>query len=217
MHDASRDTSYTVDIDGQAVRYTASSAPEAEEPFPNAFQQWPDYRLLGTARVEGIKMIPGPNPNRGKTIESKHNAFTLGGIVNKSNTDSTGTGCGCLFILMIVAAAIYGGYQWLDSVGWTSHREETVISARSDWLVGESKECWSATLNSEGAALLNKEIGFAMSSVSCDDGQKHNMKVTFFGRRVQTEYKVVNWRCKREQTSLLNDNSFTCYQMSGQR
>ena len=136
-----------------------------------------------------------------------------------SDTKETEADWGCmvpLFFLCIVGAAIFAGYGWLDSIGWISHREETVISARSDWLVGESKECWSAPLNSDGAVLLKKEVGYAMSSVSCDDGQEHKMKVTFYGRKLQN-YNVVNWRCTRNEVSFLNDNSFTCYQTGGQR
>jgi hypothetical protein len=135
-----------------------------------------------------------------------------------SDLKETATGWGCLLLLGIIGYAIYGGYGgygWLDSIGWISHREETVISARSDWLVGESKECWSATINSDGATLLKREIGYAMSSVSCDDGQEHKMTVTFYGRKVQSEYKVITWRCTRNEVSFLNDDSFTCYQTGG--
>jgi hypothetical protein len=132
-----------------------------------------------------------------------------------SEAKETAAGWGCLIILCILGYAIYGGYEWLDSIGWISHREDTTISARSDWLVGESKECWSATLNNDGAAQLAKEIGYTMSYVSCDDGPEHKMKVTFYGRTVQPEYKVVSWRCTREQTSFISDNTFTCYQTGG--
>jgi hypothetical protein len=155
--------------------------------------------------------------------------------------DASATAWNWIIFLAIVGGAIYGGHEWLDSIGWISHRQETVISARSDWLVGESKECWSASLNSDGGAALflsrwgivrrwsfpgagpalisalGKEVSSAMSAVSCDDGPEHKMKVTFYGRRVQPEYKVVDWRCTRNEVSFLNDNSFTCYQTGGQR
>jgi hypothetical protein len=116
--------------------------------------------------------------------------------------------CALAFFLILLA---YGLFSWMDESGWISHREETVISVRSDWLVGESKECWSATLDSDGAALSRKEIGYAMSSISCDDGPEHKMEVTFYGRKVQPEYKLVSWRCTR------NVISFTCYQTGGER
>lgn len=117
----------------------------------------------------------------------------------------------CAFVFVLIALA-YGLYSWMEESGWISHREETVISARSDWLAAESKECWSATQDSVIAALSGKEVGYAMSSVSCDDGPEHKMKVTFYGRKVQAEHAFVNWRCTRNEVSFLNDNSFTCYQ-----
>ena len=124
----------------------------------------------------------------------------------------TGTGWGSSALLwLFLCLAGYAGYEWLDSIGWISHQEETVISARSDWLVGESKECSSATLNSDGAAPTGKEVGYAMSSVSCDDGPEHKMEVTFYGQKVQADYKLVSWRCTR------NVLSFTCYQTGGER
>ena len=59
-----------------------------------------------------------------------------------SDAKETAMGWGCLVLLCLVGYAIYGGYGWLDSVGWDcAHREDTAITARSDWLVGESKEC----------------------------------------------------------------------------
>lgn len=134
-----------------------------------------------------------------------------------SDAKETAAGWGCLILLCFVGYAIYGGYKWLDTMGWISHREDTVITAGNSWLVGESKECWSAPLNAEGAAQSGKPIGYAMSSVTCDDGPDHSMKVTFYGRKVQAEYKAVSWRCTRNEVSFFNDNSFTCYQTGGQR
>jgi len=134
-----------------------------------------------------------------------------------SDGKETGAGCGCIFFLMIIGAAVFAGYEGLDSIGWISHREETTITARGDWLVDESKECWSSPVNNEEARLLKKGVGYAMYSISCDDGPEHEMKVTFYGRKVQSEYKVVNWRCTRSEVSFFNDNSFTCYQTGGQR
>jgi len=144
-----------------------------------------------------------------KALEERNGKHTDWGW---SDPKKATTGLGWIVLLCIVGSAIYGGYEWLDSIGWISHREVTVISARSDWLVGESKECWSATQDRIIAALSGKEVGYAMSSVSCDDGQEHKMKVTFYGRKVQAEHAFVNWRCTRNEVSFLNDNSFTCYQ-----
>ncbi len=67
------------------------------------------------------------------------------------------------------------------------------------------------TLNAAGAAQLGKPVGYAMSGVTCDDGPEHKMKVTFYGRQVQTEYNAVSWRCTKGMIS------FTCYQTGGER
>jgi 8-oxo-dGTP pyrophosphatase MutT (NUDIX family) len=76
-----------------------------------------------------------------------------------SDAKETAAGWGCLILLCFAGYAIYGGYEWLDTMGWISHREDSVITAGSGWLVGESKECWSAPLNAEGAAQSGKPIG----------------------------------------------------------
>ena len=112
----------------------------------------------------------------------------------------TATGCGCLVVLCIVGYAIYGGYGWLDWIGWISHREETVISARSDWLPGESKECVSYTRKKEWATFSDKDVGYAMPWVKCDDGPDHHIRVTFYGRKVQPEYQAIGWRCSRNES-----------------
>jgi hypothetical protein len=108
-------------------------------------------------------------------------------------------------------------YSLLDDSGWISHQVETVISARSDWLPGESKECLSYTRKREWATFQDKEVGYAMPWVKCDDGPDHHMKVTFYGRKVQPEYQTIGWRCSRNEVSFLNDSSFTCYQTGGER
>ena len=122
--------------------------------------------------------------------------------------------CGHAFVLIALG---YGLYGWMDENGWISHNEETVISARSDWLVGESKECLSYARKRDWATFQDKEVGYAMSWVNCDDGPEHKMRVTFYGREVQTEYEVVSWRCVRNEVSFFNNNSFTCYQAGGER
>lgn len=136
-----------------------------------------------------------------------------------------------LLLLIFIGYGIYCGYRWLDSLGWVSHREETVITARSDWLVGESKDCWSApvnywaaqvakyggvTLDKSGSLIDDSMSAYVMSSVSCDDGPQHKMKVTFWGRKMQTDYRTVTWHCTKEQV-LFSGNTFTCYQTGGHR
>jgi hypothetical protein len=138
--------------------------------------------------------------------------WAMGG---KESTGDSGV-WGCLTTLCILALLILGGYEWLESVAWVSHREETLITVNADWLVGESKQCWSITLDSRSAALLHKETGYAMYSVNCGDGAQHSIKVNFYGSEIQGANRLINWRCEREQPSFLNDNSFTCYETGTQ-
>jgi hypothetical protein len=138
-------------------------------------------------------------------------------LKNPPESNDNGVGCGCLFILAILAALAFAGYEGLDSMGWIPHREDTVISARGDWLPGESKECLSYTRKKDWPAFKDKAVGYAMSWVKCDDGPDHQMKVTFYGRKVQPEYETIRWRCTRSEVSFFNDNSFTCYQTGGER
>lgn len=161
------------------------------------------------------RQLDEPTMSRIMAVADKALDEKSGKQESMSDAKETGRALGSIvrlcIVIVFVGYAIYGGYEWLDSIGWISHQEETVISARSDWLVGESKECSSATLNSDGAAPTGKEVGYAMSSVSCDDGPEHKMEVTFYGQKVQADYKLVSWRCTR------NVLSFTCYQTGGER
>ena len=104
--------------------------------------------------------------------------------------------CGYALVFIFLA---YGLYSWMDESGWISHREETVISARSDWLAGESKECLSYTRKREWATFQDKDVGYAMPWVKCDDGPDHQMKVTFYGRKLQPEYETISWRSEERR------------------
>jgi hypothetical protein len=208
-HDECLDEFRSVEMYGQEVPFTATSSPEAGEPFPDAFRLWPDYKPLGVASIETIKVIPGRKPND-REVDAKGKIPGWGWTDAWENNKKTIKTLGYLTILCIVGYAIYGGYGWLDSIGWISHQEETVITARSDWLVGESKECWSATLGSDGAALAGKKVGYAMPAVSCDDGPEHKMTITFYGRVEQPDHNLVKWRCTKGMIS------FTCYQTGGE-
>lgn len=135
-------------------------------------------------------------------------------------------------ILYLVGFGIYQGYVCLDSLGWISHREETVITAQSDWLAGESKDCWSApndyytalakkyggvSIDKSGKVIDDSMAGYVMSTVTCDHGPEHKMKVTFYGRKIQDDYKVVTWRCMKGEDSIFGNGMFTCYQTGGYR
>lgn len=176
-----------------------------------------------SSQEDSKRLMDGlPNGLRGFVAGFRHGwataARTTGQPSAKPLSDDlkeTAAGWGSLIlgflVLGFIVSLIVGGYDGLDSVGWISHREDTVITAGSNWLVGESKECFSMTLNATGAAQLGEPVGYAMSGVTCDDGPEHKMKVTFYGRQVQTEYNAVSWRCTKGMIS------FTCYQTGGER
>lgn len=152
-----------------------------------------------------------------KALEKTDGVQGEPGRKTMSDAKETGTGCGCIFFLVIIGAAIFAGYEVLDSMGWVSHREETTISVRGDWLVGESKECKSYTRKKDWFTFQDKDVGYAITGFICDDGPEHQMKVTFYGRKVQPEYESISWRCEREQPWFGDGNSFTCYQTGGER
>jgi len=113
---------------------------------------------------------------------------------------------GCVIGLFVIAYMGYWGYTALDSAGWISHREDSVITAKENWFVGESKDCTSYPLDPNSAKSVRKPRGYAILRLSCDDGPEHNVPITFWGRSEQPEYEWVTWRCKREP------DSFTCKQ-----
>jgi hypothetical protein len=121
-------------------------------------------------------------------------------------------GCGCLFVIAVIAAISWGAYDGLDSLGWIPHNEETAITAQSSWLVGESKECVSyPPFNQAEAYPLGKPVGYAVALIKCDDGPEHRIKIRFFGRIEQPEYAAVRWKCTR------GEDGFTCYELGGIR
>jgi hypothetical protein len=117
-------------------------------------------------------------------------------------------GIGCVILAVCVIFSGYWFYNRLDSMGMISHREDTFISAQSDWPVGESKLCQSITLV---APLEGKEAGYALSSLHCDNGPQHHMEIRFWGREEQPEYVAVDSNCTREEVG------FTCREVSGVR
>jgi hypothetical protein len=114
------------------------------------------------------------------------------------NKKSEFEGFGCLVVIGVIGVILYAVFEELDSNAWVPHREDSIITAQANWFVGESKECMSYPV------LLQK--GNAISLISCDGGPEHSVKVTFYGRVKQPEYRWINWRCTR------NEDSFTCKQ-----
>ncbi len=132
-----------------------------------------------------------------------------------SENELTPQGLGCLIIFGLIIAGIYWGFIQLDSWGLIPQSKETVITAQGNWVIGENKQCWSPALDSVSARAINKENGYSFSKITCDGGPEHNIKVTFFGREKQPDYKVVFWNCTRNDTSFFGDvNAFTCKQTS---
>jgi hypothetical protein len=109
-------------------------------------------------------------------------------------------------VCLLVLAMIVLGYQAVDDDGWIPHREETTITAQSNWFQGESKDCISNPLDPRTAQAMKKPEGYAMSKILCDDGPEHVVRITFYGRLEQPQHTWVAWRCTR------NSDSFTCKQ-----
>ena len=87
---------------------------------------------------------------------------------------------------------------WLDSTGHIPHESETTVTANADWFIGESKACNSVPAGPSG---------YALADLECDvNAPKHQVNVTFWGRRNQPEYGLVLWRCIRKE------NAFSCSQ-----
>jgi hypothetical protein len=84
------------------------------------------------------------------------------------------------------------------------HRQDSVITAESNWFVGESKDCTSYPLDEKTAHGMEKPTGYAISKISCDGGPEHIVKITFLDRTEQPDHSWVRWRCTR------NQDSFTC-------
>lgn len=99
-----------------------------------------------------------------------------------------------------------GGYEQLDSGGWISHTEESLITAESNWFVGETKDCISYPLNVEAATAMHKDYGDATYSINCDSGPQHRIEITFYGKTKQPDTAAVEWRCTR------SEGSFECKQ-----
>jgi len=133
-------------------------------------------------------------------------------LEHQRRDDSAGTGsgkgkAGCWAILLAgVLILLPEGYHGLDSAGLIPHERESFVTAQSNWFVGESKPCSSSPFS---APAEGEKTGYALYSISCDDGPAHEVKVRFWGRKEQREYAIVYWKCIRE------DSGFTCDELSG--
>lgn len=115
----------------------------------------------------------------------------------------------CALLVCGFLLAVHFGIAALQDNALAPREVDTLITAQSDWLPGESKDCESPTLDADTAAKMHKPIGYALAVIACDDGPTHSMKIQFYGKAAQPGYKVVLWRCTR------NDPECACKQTGG--
>ena len=133
-----------------------------------------------------------------------------------SNSDD-GAALGCMFVVLVFSAIVYGCWVAADSWGYVSHTTMTDITVSPGWMVGESKVCTSPVLNSREATPLNKPAGYAISLIDCDNAPAKTFKVAFYGRTEQPEYDGVLWNCARNEVSSGEGTAFTCKETGGFR
>jgi hypothetical protein len=90
-------------------------------------------------------------------------------------------GCGCLILIGILAAVIFGGYNEADTNGWVPHTADVDLSMDPNWLVGENRECVSI----HSASPDNGRIKDLFCPLSATDQEKHNLTIKFWGRIVR--------------------------------
>jgi hypothetical protein len=116
---------------------------------------------------------------------------------------SDSEGLGFLILVGIAVAIVYGGYSRIDSVGWIPHSEDSVITAQTNWFVGETKECRSYPLDAQSAKAMNKSAGDAVYQIKCDEGPEHKVSIEFYGKKVQPENALAIWNCTRKESTFL--------------
>lgn len=211
---------WCLNIDGRRYLYTASSETGAEEPFQGALKKFPDYRVVCVADWSAIQEIAEADipAIREQTIalrselvmkqvESTDSDWPAGN--NQKSPGPVRPDSNVIGTLAILALLALGGwilFQLLDSTGWVSHTVQSTITAQSNWMVGESKDCFSYTLDAKSAYALGKEPGYALSKVECDNGPGHDISITFWGQENQPGKWAALWRCTRSV------DSFTCKQ-----
>jgi hypothetical protein len=113
----------------------------------------------------------------------------------KSPAASASVGIGAILLLLLMGG--WGDFHYIP------HTVETSISAQSNWLVGEMKDCYSEPLDPASAFLLHREPGYVAESFNCDDGPKHTMTIKFYGRLNQPEHRIAYWRCTRKSEEFI--------------
>ena len=113
-------------------------------------------------------------------------------------------------IVLVVGGLMVIGALWRfwDNSGYHPHTVEAFITARSDWLEGESKKCSSKPVDEEMASVMKVPLYSVTNSVICDNGDLHQIKITFWGRTTRPEpwaQDGVTWKCTKKP------GEFVCY------
>jgi hypothetical protein len=141
---------------------------------------------------------------------------------------------GRLIMLVIIGYAVYGGYGWLNSVGWIEHSHDTPIWIKGEWLVGEYRVCEMVRLPQQelpatahllcgqgenttlddlnpwtpgfvGSLSDHEFYGLMGGQWSAVEEHFHVIPVNYWGRIDRSDRKdVFFWRCQR------NSDSLTC-------
>ena len=114
-----------------------------------------------------------------------------------------------IFIVVVAAVFLIGNS---DEYGWIPHSRQSTITARQDWIIGESKTCTSFALD-PSVAKLSKGTPYDVTGViQCDDGPTHEIKITFWGKTERPDKKstdgILQWNCTWKCTR--KSDSFTC-------
>jgi hypothetical protein len=130
-------------------------------------------------------------------------------IMANSSTDNWG--CGCLFLLAILAWGGFALYQWSDSAGYVTHSRTVDVYMKGEWLVGENRVCTVIPdYENPGAAAVVHALNCSPEDMS---PTIHNLNIKFWGRLTRPDIRneaVVTsgrftWRCTRD------NDGFTCY------
>lgn len=139
-----------------------------------------------------IPPSPGPNPSLKEHWESFVEGVKFLGKVLR-----------VLFTLAFVGFMAFGGYAWVDELGWISHTKDTDILLDQNWIIGEYRQCLAAPDDS-GAILhliCTNEFGSKPTY--------HTLPVHFWGRIKRRDIRVKirssgswDWRCQRKNESV---------------
>jgi hypothetical protein len=116
------------------------------------------------------------------------------------SSSSNSAGCGCLFLIAILGAAAFAGYNVAENYGWVSHTAAVDLSMDPNWLVGENRQCASFHSVEPDAGMIKS----LSCPLSMKDQEAHNVTVKFWGKidrpfsnQNDPSAGIHNWRCTR--------------------